>query len=268
MANAPAAGHALDVLMLLARHATPLPAARIARELGLPRSTTYHLLAVLTERGFVLHLPEERRYGLGVAAFELGSAYTRHAPLQRLARPVLARLADQTRHNAHLGVLHGRDVVYVVEERVAGRPSLVSDVGVRLPASLTATGLAILAQLPAAQVRALFPSVEAFVQRNGVGPTSLSTLRPLLSGTRTRGYAVEEGFVTPGMDSVATAVLDHSGHPVAAVAITAESALLGRQERAALVTQVRLAAEEISRRMGRRDKHVPAGRRGSSATGH
>ncbi|MEJ5186189.1 MAG: FAD-dependent oxidoreductase, partial [Candidatus Geothermincolales bacterium] len=37
----------------------------------------------------VVHLPEERRYGLGVAAFELGSAYTRHAPLQRLARPVL-----------------------------------------------------------------------------------------------------------------------------------------------------------------------------------
>ena len=254
MANAPAAAHALDVLMLLARHATPLPAARIARELGLPRSTTYHLLSVLTGRGFVLHLPEERRYGLGVAAFELGSAYTRHAPLQRLARPVLTRLADTTGHNAHLGVLHGNDVVYVIEERVAGRPSLVSDVGVRLPASLTATGLAILAALPAAQVRALFPSVDAFVQRHGVGPTSLSTLRPLLSQTRTRGYAVEEGFVTPGMDSVATPVLDHSGHPVAAVAVTAESAHLGPEAREALATHVRLAAEEISRRVGRRER--------------
>ncbi len=258
MVNAPAAAHALDVLMLLARHATPLPAARIARELGLPRSTTYHLLSVLTGRGFVLHLPEERRYGLGVAAFELGSAYTRHAPLQRLARPVLTRLADTTGQNAHLGVLHGNDVVYVIEERVAGRPSLVSDVGVRLPASLTATGLAILAALPAAQVRALFPSVDAFVQRHGVGPTSLSTLRPLLSQTRTRGYAVEEGFVTPGMDSVATAVLDHSGHPVAAVAVTAESDRLGPEEREQLAGHVRLAAEEISRRVGRRERSAAA----------
>src|SRR5699024_10478032 len=138
--NAPAAGHALDVLSLLARHAAPLPAASIARELGLPRSSTYHLLGVLTRHGFVVHLPEERRYGLGVAAYELGPAYSRQQPVQRLARPLLTRLADRTGHNAHLVVLHGRDVLYVIEERVVGRPSLVTDVGVRLPATLTASG--------------------------------------------------------------------------------------------------------------------------------
>jgi DNA-binding IclR family transcriptional regulator len=61
MANVPAAGHALDVLTLLGRHVAPVPASAIARDLGLPRSTTYHLLAVLQEKGFVVHLPEERR---------------------------------------------------------------------------------------------------------------------------------------------------------------------------------------------------------------
>ena len=125
---------------------------------------------MLRREGFVTHLPEERRYGLGVAAFELGSAYTRQEPLQRIARPVLARLVDATTHNAHLAVLHGRDVLYVVEERAPGRPPLVTDVGVRLPAHLTASGLAMLAALPPAQVRALFPSRAAFVQRHGVGP--------------------------------------------------------------------------------------------------
>src|SRR5680860_1191593 len=84
---------ALTVLRLLARHTEPVPASAIARDLNLPRSSVYHLLAVLGEQGFVVHLPEERRYGLGVAAFELGSAYTRQAPLQRLARqPMVRRL--------------------------------------------------------------------------------------------------------------------------------------------------------------------------------
>lgn len=247
--NAPAAGHALAILTLLARHATPLAAATIARELGLPRSTTYHLLAVLVEEGYAVHLPEERRYGLGVAAFELGSAYTRHAPLQRIARPVLTRLADGTGHNAHLGVLHGKDVVYVVEERVAGRPSLVSDVGVRLPASLTATGLAILAALPAAQVRALFPSPDAFVLRTGAGPTSLSTLRPLLSQARARGYAAEAGYVTEGLDSVAAPVLDHSGHPVAGIALTYP---VGQADEEGLVAALLASAGELSQRLGHR----------------
>ena len=111
----------------------------------------------MAEEGFVTHLPEERRYGLGVAAFEIGSAYSRQEPLQRLARPLMARLVD-VRHTAHLAVLHGREVLYVVEERAPGRP-LVTDVGVRLPAQLAASGRAMLAALPAAQVRALFPSV-------------------------------------------------------------------------------------------------------------
>ncbi|GAA5164280.1 IclR family transcriptional regulator [Ornithinimicrobium tianjinense] len=252
MANARAAAHALDVLTFLARHATPQPAAAIARELGLPRSTTYHLLTVLVERGFVVHLPEERRYGLGVAAFELGSAYSRHGPLQRLAAPVLRRLADSVQENAHLAVLHGRDIVYLVEERVAGRPSLVSDVGVRLPASLTATGLAILSALPAAQVRALFPSPDAFVQRHGAGPTSLTTLHPLLAQARAQGYAAESGYVTPGLNSVAAPVLDHGGHPVAGVAVTAEVGRMTPEAREEIVRQVRRTTEEISRRLGGR----------------
>ena len=138
----PAAEHALAVLRHLARQAGPVPAAAIARDVGLPRSTTYHLLAVLVEQGFVVHLPEEHRYGVGVAAFELGSAYSRQAPLTRLARPVLARLVDRVGQSAHLAVLHGSEVLYLVEERAPGRPSLITDVGVRLPAQLTASGRA------------------------------------------------------------------------------------------------------------------------------
>ena len=67
-----------------------MPAAAIARDLGLPRSTVYHLLAVLRDEGFVVHLPEQRRYGLGVAAFELGSAYARQEPLRWIAGTVLS----------------------------------------------------------------------------------------------------------------------------------------------------------------------------------
>ena len=220
MANAPAAGQALDVLALIARRGEPVPAAAIARDLGLPRSSVYHLLAVLVDRGYVRHLPEERRYGLGLAAYELGSAYQRQAPLERMARGSMDRLVDATGHNAHLAVLHGRDVLYVIEQRAPGRPLLVTDVGVRLPAVLTASGLAMLAALPAAQVRALFPDRAALVQRDGRGPTSTTQLRSQLQAVRQRGHAVEDGLVTPGLGSVAVAVLDHNDYPVAGVAVT------------------------------------------------
>ena len=216
----PAATRALRVLRFLASQPDPVPLGSIARAVGMPRSTAYHLVNAMVDEGFVVHLPEEHRYGLGVAAFEVGSGFARQEPLQRIARRPLAALVDRTGQNAHLAVLHGRDVLYVVEERAPGRPPLVTDVGVRLPAQLTASGRAILAALPAAQVRALFPDRDAFVQRTGLGPTSLSALRVLLAETRNRGFATEDGEVTAGFASVAAAVLDHNGHPVAGVAVT------------------------------------------------
>jgi DNA-binding IclR family transcriptional regulator len=247
--NAPGASHALDVLELLARRGEPLPAATVARELGLPRSSTYHLLGVLRDRGYVSHLEGERRYGLGVAAYELGSAYGRQAPLQRMARTTLNRLVDTTGHNAHLAVLHGRDVLYVIEQRAPKGPVLVSDVGVRLPATLTATGLAMLAALPAGQVRALFPHAETLVQRDGLGPTSTTQLRSLLQSVRARGHAVEDGQITGGLKSVAVAVLDHSDHPVAAVAVTFRVELVGEAGLGRLVSAVGDAADDLSARL-------------------
>jgi DNA-binding IclR family transcriptional regulator len=245
--NVPAAEQTLGLLRHLAHQAGPVPAAAIARDLALPRSTTYHLLAVLAEHGFVVHLPEERRYGLGVAAFEVGSAYSRQAPLARLARPVLARLVDRVRHSAHLAVLHGHDVLYVVEERAPGRPPLVTDVGVRLPAHLTASGRAVLAGLPAAQVRALFPDRAAFTERTGLGPRSLPALRQVLQEVRRRGYAVEDGEVTAGFASVASAVHDHSGYPVAGVAVTYPSGSV--PDPPALAAAVRSTVAELTRRI-------------------
>jgi DNA-binding IclR family transcriptional regulator len=245
----PAATRALRVLAFLAQQPEPASLERIAAAVGIPRSSAYHLLRVMVDEGFCVHLPEERRFGLGVAAFEVGSGYVRQAPLARLARPRMIRLVDAVGQSAHLAVLHGRDVLYIVEERAPGRPPLVTDVGVRLPAPLTASGRSILAALPAAQVRALFPDAAAFVDRHGFGPASLTALRALLSQTRQRGYAEEDGEVTPGLASVAAAVLDHNDHPIASVAVTFAGADCSPRDHARYAAAVIRTAAEITRRV-------------------
>jgi DNA-binding IclR family transcriptional regulator len=258
--NASAARHALDVLKLLSSHAAPMPAAAIARELALPRSSVYHLLAVLRAEGFVVHLREQRRYGLGVSAFELGSAYARQEPLRWVAHTVLAGLVESTGHNGHFAILHGRDVLYIIEERAAGRPSLVTDVGVRLPAHLTASGLAILAALQSQQLRAVFPPSSVLVQRHGPGPQSLRQLRRVLGDVRRDGYAREDGFVTPGFASVASAVLDHSGHPIASVALTFPRDEVDAAMLAELGARVVDGASRVAERIRGRPAPAPSGR--------
>ena len=251
MSQVPAATRTLRVLRFLASQPEPASLDGISRACELPRSTAYHLINAMIAEGFVVHLEDERRYGLGVAAFEVGSGFARQEPLQRIARRPLASLVDHTGYGGHLAVLHGRDVLYVLEERAPGRPPLVTDVGVRLPAHLTASGRAILMALPSGQVRALYPDRTAFVDRLGSGPTSLSQLRAVLTEARQRGHAVEDGEVSEGMASVAAPVLDHNGHPVAGVALTFPQDITQQATTPdAAASAVRATAATLSRRLG------------------
>ncbi|MDA3147722.1 IclR family transcriptional regulator [Leucobacter sp. UCMA 4100] len=247
----PASDQTLRILLLLARSRGPLPASVIAAQLGIPRSTTYHLLATLLEHDFVMHLPEERRYGLGIAAVELSSAYGRQEPLARLGRPLIATLVEQLGMSGHLAVPLGRDVLYIIEERYPGTPSLVTDVNVRLPMPATASGRAILSQLPKAQARALFPNAESFVSAHTreYPITKYSELRSVLDETVTRGYAVERGSVTEGISSVAASVVDHRGWPIAAVAVTFADRDHGTDEYPRLAAEVIETAATLSARI-------------------
>lgn len=244
----PAADQTLRILSYLARQRGPVPARTIATALGIPRSSVYHLLSALQQHQFVVHLPEDRRWGLGLAAFELAGGYARQEPLARLGRPVLADLVDRTHESAHLAVMHGRDVLYIVEERAAHRPALVTDVGVRLPAHLTATGRAMLAALPREQVRALYPDAASFPDRTGRGPRRPRELREVLREVRARGHATEDGEVTLGLASVGVAVLDHVGWPVAAIAVTYASG--DESDPAGIATAISAVARELGRRIG------------------
>lgn len=244
----PAATATLQILKFLSGQPAPVSAAHIANALTLPRSSTYHLLAAMAAEDFVIHYPDDRTWGIGVAAWEVGYGFAQQEPLARLARIPLAHLVDAIGQSAHLVMLSDADVLYIIEERAPGRPPLVTDVGVRLPAHLTASGRAILATLPPAQIRALYPNKATFSSRTGKGPQSPTELRRMLSATRRRGYATEDSEVTPGFASIAA--------PIMSTAIRASVAVTWDVERSApgqrLVDSIKATATEISRRLGAR----------------
>ncbi|MEU4172906.1 IclR family transcriptional regulator [Streptomyces sp. NPDC026665] len=222
----PAVGRALDILLYLAGRSGLVQAAALARDLSIPKSSAYHILSVLADRGFVTYVAKEQAYGLGVSSFEIGSAYLRHEPLERQARPILRSLSDQLGQTVHLGVLHGAETVYLLKEGPSAARSgeagvtLVTDVGVRLPAHLTANGCAILAHSTEAQLRAAFPRPGSLVTRTGKGPRSMAELRCLLARDRERGWSEEIEMVSEGFRSVGVAAFDHNQRPLAALSST------------------------------------------------
>lgn len=250
MSTVPAARSTLRIIRYLAGHSGPVRAATISRDLGYPRSTTYHLLRVMQDEGFVVHSPEHQGFALGPLVGEIGSSVLASNALARLAGPVLDRLVAEMKLPvvAHLGVLQHTDVVYASKVAAARAPAVVTSIGVRLPAHLTATGRAMLAALPEAQFDAIYARGD-LPRRTSRGPASVAALEHLLIETRARGWATEDGDIDLAYASVAAVVLDHNDYPAAAVGLTFRRTLVDEAQWARFGRAVAAAASTLSRRI-------------------
>ena len=205
MPNAPAAGQALAVLQLLARHAEPVPAAAIARDLGPARARRLPpARGAAPTRASSPTCPRSAATAWAWPPSSSGSAYPRQEPLQRIARPVLARLVDATdaqrpprraarprRALRHRGA-RGRPAAAGHRRRrpAAGPPDRQRPGDARRAAAGAG---------PGALSRPAPPSCSATASGPGRCPRCASEL----TRVRRDGYAHEDGSVTPGFASVA-----------------------------------------------------------------
>ena len=239
----------LAILELLTAREGPLTFTEIAGALGYPRSSLHSLLATLAQSGWVELDPGNRRYTLGIRAWQAGNAYLRAVDLADRARPHMERVRDGLGETVQLAVLDGRHNVYVA--KVDGRQllSLASAVGRRLAAHATGVGKVLLADLPAAERRALLsgPPLEHFTVHT---LTDLARLEEQFSLIRERGYGVDDEEYTLGVRCVAVPVRDHTGRAVAGMSVSVPTIRFDQARADDALARLTTAAEELSATLG------------------
>ena len=111
--GSPPTTRVLDVLELVAtRRDRPLRAADVARELGISKATSHAIIHALTERGWLVRSPEERRLSLGPGLGPVVSAFSDQRTITRLTVRAAAGLATATGWTASVVELID-DVMYV-----------------------------------------------------------------------------------------------------------------------------------------------------------
>lgn len=206
---------ALDVLEWLARRDSPVPLAEVAEAMDAPKATVHRLLATLQSRGYVAQKPDSGNYASGIRCFELGSLWAQKLDVRVIAGPHLRHLNEETGETVHLAVYERGDVVYI--DKLESRHPIVaqSHVGYRAPASCVATGRALLAFMPAAEIdRVLAAPLDRHTSRTLTDPEEL---RALLATVRRTGYALNLGSYREGVCGVAAPIRDHTGAVVASI---------------------------------------------------
>lgn len=224
--------------------------SRTARALDISRTTLLRLLHTLETERFLEPLGDGSGWRIGPAVIGLAAQAFGGRDIAELAAPVLADLAEKLGLSAHLGVLDGRDVVYVLR-RTPNR-SFVSNirVGSRLPAHAANMGRILLAHMSEAEVRALYADAP-MPPSTAHTATTLGELLAKLAADRAAGLAWSEGQFEPEIGSVAAVVRDAGGRPVAAINVSGQvTAFRGAAARARIGAAVTDAARRISERLG------------------
>ncbi|WP_454085020.1 IclR family transcriptional regulator [Georgenia sp. Marseille-Q6866] len=189
---APAVSRSLRILTLLAdAQGVPLTLSEIARALGIAKSSTANLCAALEDGAMIER--DNGGYRLGRRVAELGGAYAQQFNQVREFYRVVAASPVLHGEVVQIAMLDGSEAVYLARHEGRWPNRFGTPLGSRLPAAMTATGLALLSTVDDDQVRSLLADSQPFRQLTPDSPTTVDELLPTLAATRERGYAIDRG---------------------------------------------------------------------------
>lgn len=120
--------------------------SELSSDLNLPKSSTSALLATLESAGWI-ERDSDRRFTVGLRAWQVGRGYRGHENIAERARPLMDALARDTGETVQLARLDGTENVYIGISESPNPMRLASSVGMRLPSHATGIGKALLSQL-------------------------------------------------------------------------------------------------------------------------
>jgi DNA-binding IclR family transcriptional regulator len=250
----------IAVLQSVADSEVDLPAADIARQLRLHKSTVHRLLSVLESYRLVKKGPGGA-YRLGTRLIELGECAMARLKLSEYAAPYLRKLVTQTGEGAHVTILSGIEMLSIAH--VEGRWSLQSltRTGMRTQVHCTAAGKAVLAFLADDVCDELLGRLplRKNTRRTIVKP---SAIKMDLMRVRSAGFAVDDEEFEEGLRCVSAPIFDHRGHVIASMSMAAPIFRLRKERLPQVAGLVMAAARGLSADLGHQSLVEPkVGRR-------
>ena len=225
--------------------------AELAVAVGQPKSRVFRHLRTFEDAGYLVRDAVHGTYQPGPKLALLGNGAAQQEMLRWRALPPLQDLAQQTGETAHVGILHGREVVTVQLVEGWHDVRMHSHIGKRSPAHSSSLGKILLAYFPE-------PEVDRYLRGADMQRATPKTIvdpeafKGQLRDIRQLGYALDDEELQIGLCCVAAPITDHTGQVVASVSISAPTVRMDAAAARQVAPTVMNTARTISRMLGSR----------------
>lgn len=217
--TAPAVEQAAQLLFCLSRNkGNDMGLTAICKEIGIHKSKGYSILNALAKYDLVTKDSTSKTYSLGPALMPLAQKAKEKIDITATARDHLQELAETTRSSVLMGIICN-DQIFITGKFDG---NIKVSVTVNLYQSLHIThgshGKAIFGYLSPEEQERLLSSGQIFFHGD---PENFDPdrLEKEITFCRNKGYAVDQGEMSPGINAVSTPIFDHNGEIAACIII-------------------------------------------------
>lgn len=210
-----------------------------ARRTGMTRAAARRYLLTLQHLGYVES--DGRLFWLTPRVLRLGWSYVDSANVARIAQPFLQRITAMLGGAAYFAVLDGDDVVFIARSGNRQVQNVGFMLGARVQANFASAGIAMLACWPRKEVERWLKG-RVFMPYTPHTVTTVDGVRQLITTARSRGYALLEQQLDPGMRGVAVPIRSRTSKVVGGISV---SLPMGNETTAAATSRVLPVLREV-----------------------
>ncbi len=228
----------------------PIGVSDLARRVELPKSTTQRHLLALAEAGWIRAVGESdfTRWVVTPRALMLSQNGSREGAIAAVAVEFMTKLRDEIDETVVLQVPKtAYETTYIAHVDSQQPVRTFIPVGMTGFITLTAGGLAMLAHRTPEEIEDVLSQHIPSVTSASI--TDPAVIRAYLPTVKELGYSVSRGQNRPGVRSVAAAVLDSAGRPVAGLGISFPESRFDESRIPEWGQQIRATAAAVSARM-------------------
>ncbi|MCL2558880.1 MAG: IclR family transcriptional regulator [Turicibacter sp.] len=206
---------AVEILELIASTDRELTLSDIAKELEMPKTSTFDILETLVHSN-MLYTKENgiKTYKIGVKAYSIGSNYSRTSLLLNASEPIIKELAQATGLTILIAKETSGEIVFTLKQEPEKKTIATPSIGDRLHIHTTSIGKSILA-FSHKQER-LFEQIDFCAQTN-MSITSKSDLVKEVEKIKAQGYSISNRENETYTFSIGAPIFDHRGYVTAAI---------------------------------------------------
>lgn len=210
---------AIELLDLFNRNQPELSLKEISTLMNIPKPTAFRLTYTLEECSFLQRNHSNGRFQLGLRLLYFGNLVTYLRDIDRVARPFLYELRNETKETVDITVLDGDQVLYI-DKIESNQPLKAADseIGKKLPIHCTASGKVL-----AAFTTTIIPNwpPEKLKSFTELTITDINDFMAELDTVRENGYAIDRGEINLEVKAIAAPIRNKEGTVIAALTVVA-----------------------------------------------